>query len=66
MDENNILSISAIVLSIIGSIIAFINKKRIRSRCCGSQEIVIASIDIENTTPQEKEKSFVLKEIENK
>jgi len=52
MDNTNIiLSILAVVLSIGGTIISVINHKRIKSKCCGSKEIVISSLDIENTTP---------------
>jgi len=49
MDTSNILSISAIVLSVGGTIITAINHTRIRSACCGRR--VDVSIDIEKTTP---------------
>jgi len=49
MDSNGILSIVAIIVSIGGSIIAIINHKRIRSNCCGKE--IIASVDVESTTP---------------
>lgn len=52
MDTTNILSISAVVISVAGSVFAVLNHKRCRSRC-GQTEIV-ASIDVENTTPAEK------------
>jgi hypothetical protein len=47
--ESEILSIVAILISIVGSIVAIINHKRIRSTCCGAK--VETSLDIENTTP---------------
>lgn len=49
MDSNNILSIISIVVAVGTAIIGIINHKRIRSRC-GQKELV-ASIDIENTSP---------------
>ena len=53
MDNNtsSILSILALVVSIGGTIIGVINHKKIRSQCCGSKEIVLSSLDIDNTTP---------------
>jgi hypothetical protein len=50
MDQNSVLGISAIVISVAGSILGIVNHKRIRSNCCG--RTVEASIDVENTTPQ--------------
>ena len=49
MDNSNILSIIALVISIGGSILAIINHKRIRSNCCGRE--ISTSLDIESTTP---------------
>ena len=49
MDSNSILSIVAIVVSIMGSILAVINHKRVRSNCCG--RVLTTSLDIEDTTP---------------
>jgi hypothetical protein len=49
MDQNGILSIIALVVSIGGSILALVNHKRIRSSCCG--KTLEASLDVENTTP---------------
>lgn len=46
---SDILSVAAIIVSIIGSVIGVINHKRIRSKCCGRN--LEASIDVENTTP---------------
>jgi len=49
MDDNNILSIIALVISIGGAIVAAINHTRVRSTCCDKE--IQASIDIERTTP---------------
>ena len=46
---SDILSVAAIVVSVIGSVVGVINHKRIRSKCCGRN--LEASIDVENTTP---------------
>jgi len=52
------LAIGSIVLSVGGTILAYINHKRIRSNCCGKE--VSASLDVENTTPPtEKKEAFV-------
>jgi len=52
MDNNMVLSISGIVISIAGVIYTAVNHKRIRSNCCG--KVLEASIDIEGTTPPTK------------
>jgi hypothetical protein len=49
--DNQILSIISIVISVAGTIIAIINHKIIKSKCCGRE--LDASIDISNTTPPE-------------
>jgi hypothetical protein len=49
MDNNSIMSIAALVVSIGGSVLAVINHKRVRSTCCGTK--LESSLDIENTTP---------------
>lgn len=49
MDNTGIMAVSGLVISIVGSVIALINHKRVRSHCCGKE--IIASIDVENTTP---------------
>jgi hypothetical protein len=49
MEDTIIISIVSLSISIIGSIIAIVNHKRIRSGCCG--KTFTASLDIENTTP---------------
>jgi hypothetical protein len=61
MDDNYILSIVAIVLSVVSAIIGVINHKRLRSQCNG-KELVVA-LDIENTTPN-KELKIVVPKIE--
>lgn len=45
----NITGIAAIVLSVLTTVIAALNHKRIRSSCCGRR--LEASLDIEQTTP---------------
>ena len=47
--ENNIISIVGMVISVLGSLFVICNHKRIRAKC-GKNEI-IASIDVEETTP---------------
>jgi len=49
MDNTGIMAVSGLVISILGSVIALINHKRVRSHCCGKD--IIASVDVENTTP---------------
>jgi hypothetical protein len=49
MEPSEITSWCAIALSLATAAYGIINHKRIRSHCCGKD--VIASIDIESTTP---------------
>jgi len=49
MDANSIMSITAVVLSVCGTIYTAINHTRIRSACCGRKLEV--SLDIDKTTP---------------
>ena len=49
MDTSTIISGVSLAVAVGTSVIAVINHKRIRSRCCGRN--VDMSIDIENTTP---------------
>lgn len=44
-----VISFCGFAVSILTAIIAAINHKRIRSSCCGKE--IVASIDIESTTP---------------
>ena len=55
MDQNTIISIVALIVSIGGGIIGVINHKRIRSKC--GDKIIEASIDITNTTPEIKKEN---------
>jgi hypothetical protein len=59
MDSNTIMAISAVVVSVAGSILTVINHKRIRSNCCGAQ--LVAAIDIENTSPPKIERQLTIK-----
>ena len=49
MDDTTITSIVAIVVSVGSVILGIVNHKRIRSNCCG--KILVASVDVESTTP---------------
>jgi len=52
MDENNIMGLIAIIVSVGGVLLGIINHKRLRSKC--GDRIIEASIDIENTSPEIK------------
>lgn len=47
--DSGIIAIIGIVLSLGSTILALVNHKRIKSKCCGHNADI--SIDIENTTP---------------
>ena len=49
MDSTSIIAYSGLVVSIVTAVIGAVNHKRIRSNCCGKE--VVASMDIESTTP---------------
>ena len=51
MDPLNtgIIAVVGLIVSVGGSVLAVINHRRIRSQCCGNS--IVASIDIEDTTP---------------
>jgi len=49
MEQNSILAIVALVVSVGGTLIGIINHKRVKSTCCG--KTLEASIDINQTTP---------------
>lgn len=51
MDATNsgIIAIVGLLVSVGGSVLAVVNHRRIRSNCCGVP--LVASIDVENTTP---------------
>jgi hypothetical protein len=55
MDENNIMGLIALIVSIGGIVLGIINHKRIRSKC--GDKVIEASIDIENTSPELKIKT---------
>jgi len=55
MDENNIMSLIALIVSVGGIVLGIINHKRIRSKC--GDKVIEASIDIENTSPELKIKN---------
>lgn len=60
MDQGSILGIVGIVMSIGGTIFAIFNHKRLRSHCCGKD--IVASIDVESTTPPDsKNEDFKIK-----
>jgi len=61
MDINNILSITGVIISILGSVFIICNHKRIRAKC-GKSEI-IASIDVEDTTPPTKDLKIKLPKL---
>jgi len=52
MDQSGIIGLVALAISIIGSILGVINHRRLRSHCCGQD--LVASIDVESTTPPDK------------
>jgi hypothetical protein len=49
MEQNGILAIVALLVSIGGTILGIVNHKRVVSNCCGKR--LEASIDISQTTP---------------
>lgn len=49
MDESNITAYIALAISVVTSLLALVNHKRIRSKCCDKE--ISASLDIETTTP---------------
>jgi hypothetical protein len=57
MDTSTILGIIAVVVSVTSGIITAINHTRIRSNCFGNKLEV--SLDIDKTTPVEKNKPLI-------
>jgi hypothetical protein len=55
MDQTVIVYVS-LAISVVSSVLAVINHKRIRSSCCGRKTEI--SLDIENTTPDNKKISL--------
>jgi hypothetical protein len=64
MDQGSILGIVGIIMSVGGAVLAFFNHKRLRSHCCGKD--IVASIDVENTTPPESKNDDLNIKIPNK
>lgn len=62
MDQNGILGIVAIIISVGTTIIGIINHKRIRSKCCGRE--LSASIDIEASSPPPRIHASVVAPLE--
>lgn len=56
MEENDILSIISIIIAVVTALLGIINHKRIRSRCNDTE--IVASIDVENTTPPKEQLSL--------
>jgi hypothetical protein len=52
MEDNDIMTIVALVISVGSVVIGAINHKRVRSNCLGAKTEV--SLDIESTTPPTK------------
>jgi len=57
MEQGELLSTIAIIISAVGILLGAINHNRIRSNCFG--KISEASIDIENTTPPSQKSAKV-------
>ena len=49
--DNNILSIVAVIVSVISMVIGIINHKKIKSKCFG-RDLGDTSLDITTTTPE--------------
>ena len=49
MDNGQILGALGIAMSVIGTIVMAINRKKCRSKCCGKE--ATASVSIEDATP---------------
>lgn len=50
MDQTEIVSTVALIVSVLTGILIKINHKKCRSKC--GERSIVASLDIENTTPQ--------------
>jgi hypothetical protein len=51
MDSTSIIAYCGLAMSILTAAVGAVNHRRIRSNCCGKE--VVASLDIEKTTPVE-------------
>lgn len=49
-EATNIVALCGLAISVLTAVVGAINHRRIRSNCCGKE--VVASLDIEKTTPQ--------------
>jgi hypothetical protein len=49
MESEMIMSGIALIVAVVGTIVALVNHKRIRSNCCGREMSI--SFDVEATTP---------------
>jgi hypothetical protein len=49
MESEMIMSGIALIVAVVGTIVALVNHKRIRSKCCGREMSI--SFDLEATTP---------------
>jgi hypothetical protein len=58
MDQSTAIAIAGIVISVGGSLLAVVNHKRIRSKCCDKKLEV--SLDVESTTPPKVEEKQVV------
>lgn len=54
--DNNVLSIVAVIISVISMIVGIINHKKIKSKCFG-RDLGETSLDITTTTPEHKNTS---------
>lgn len=52
MNEQLLLPYLAIGISVIGTVVGYLNHKRLRSTCCGAERTI--SVDIESTTPPDR------------
>jgi hypothetical protein len=52
--STNIIAFCGLAISVLTAFIGAINHRRIRSNCCGKE--VVASVDIESTTPTQEKK----------
>ena len=49
MEDGKLLGGLGLAVSLLGTIFAAFNHKRLRSNCCGRKAVI--SVDVENTTP---------------
>ena len=56
MDQDRVIGIVALILSVGGTIIGIINHKRVRSKCCGKNLEVQVDIEQAQSSPKPVEK----------